>query len=79
MHPVCFSPARLRAIRDDRGHSRRTLANSCGMSAAAIKDYEIGRRTPGADALGRLAAELGCSVDDFYIRFAFEQLVPDAV
>ena len=78
MRPVCFSPQRLRAIRDDRGYSRRHLADNCGLSAAAIKDYEIGRRTPGADALGRLAAELGVSVDDFYIRFAFE-LVPDAV
>jgi len=68
MHPICFSPARLRARRDQRGLTRSELAERCGLSVAAIKDYESGRHTPGADALGRLAAQLACQVDDFFVR-----------
>lgn len=78
MRPVCFSPARMRAIRDDRGYTRGDLAARCGISSKAVARYETGDRVPDAAVLGRLAAELGCSVDSFYVRFAFEW-VPDAV
>jgi len=77
MHPLHYSPARLRAIRVETGLTRSDLALACGMSPGTIKDYEAGRHAPGAFALGRLATALGCSVDDFYTRFRFEAVSVD--
>lgn len=77
MHPLHYSPGRLRAIRVESELSRPDLARRCGMSPGTIKDYESGRHAPGAFALGRLATALGCSVDSFYVRFQFEAVTDD--
>jgi len=77
MHPLLYSPARLRAIRVETGLTRPALAQRCGLSPGTIKDYESGRHVPGANALGRLATAMGCSVGDFYTRFRFEAVSLD--
>lgn len=66
MHAVAFSPERLRTLRGQAGYTRQDLAERCGLSPGAIKDWELGRHVPLAPALGHLAAALRCSVDDFY-------------
>lgn len=58
----------------ERGFSRTHLADLCSMNPDSLRGYEAGRTIPGGGALGRLAAALECPIDDFYIRFSFEQV-----
>lgn len=60
------SPTRIRALRHGAALSRRELAGHTGLSVETIIDYERGRSTPSAAALGRLAAALDCPVDALY-------------
>jgi transcriptional regulator with XRE-family HTH domain len=55
-----FSPERLRALRDEKGLSRRALSElTPGVSMQAIQAYEDGRNVPDANRLFTLATALG--------------------
>jgi transcriptional regulator with XRE-family HTH domain len=56
---------RLRELRDAADLSLRDLSKRMGgLTAAFLSDIELGRRFPSDDALARLAAALGTTVDD---------------
>lgn len=63
---VTFNGAKLRAIRDARGLSRKQLAELADVAPVALAKYETGgNASPGIQALGRLAVALSCTVEDF--------------
>lgn len=55
---------RLRAARQVRGLSLRTLADRTGVSASLISQVETGRARPSVSTLYSLATELGISLDE---------------
>ena len=55
---------RLQLIRKARGISQAELSRLTGIHRTLIARYEGGVTWPGARKLARLAAALGCSVDD---------------
>jgi len=55
----------LRNLRERGGWSRREVAEAAGLSEGAVRDYELGKRSPGFDALCRLAVALGEKVQFF--------------
>jgi transcriptional regulator with XRE-family HTH domain len=63
-----FSPDRLRGLRDIAGLTRPELAERAGLSPLTITAYERRKSVPSAEALGRLADALRCSVDALYDR-----------
>lgn len=56
-------PQRLRALREKRRLSRRTLAELCGLSKNMISLYERGEKAPSVEALVNLADFFGVSTD----------------
>lgn len=63
-------PVRLRRLREERKpvRSMAVVSELCGLSPGAVKQYERGRRRPGADALVALADYYGVSVDYILCR-----------
>lgn len=59
-HIPRFDAARMRALRDERGLSRRALAALCpNVSEKAIQAYEDGRNRPDIDRAMEIATALG--------------------
>src|SRR5690349_20718177 len=65
-----FSPAKLKALRQERGLSRDQLAYAIRRNFYAIGAWERGRDIPNAHSIGRLCTALGCRVEDLYEDFA---------
>lgn len=57
---------RLRALREGRKVSMRTLAQMSGLSANALSMIERGKTSPSVSTLYRLADALGVPVTDFF-------------
>lgn len=57
---------RLRAIRESRGLSLRSLARLSGLSVNTISLIERGENSPTVSSLHRLAAALDSSITDFF-------------
>ena len=55
---------RLQLIRKAKGISQAELSRLTGIHRTLIARYEGGVTWPGARKLARMAAALGCSVDD---------------
>ncbi len=53
----------IAAARDRAGLTQRQLADRSGTSAAAICEYEAGRRTPRVDTLERIVAATGAHLE----------------
>jgi len=67
MITATFSGARLRAVREARGVSRRDLCALASVGPDALAKYELGgNASPGSQALVRLAVALDCNVEDFF-------------
>lgn len=64
--PGPFSPSKLRDLRDKKGLTRRALSDTTGITEGAIYGYESGQYPPGGDVLPKLAAALGCKIDDLF-------------
>lgn len=64
-------PEKLRALREQRRLSRRTLAELCGLSKNMISLYERGEKAPSVDALISLADYFEVSTDDLLGRKNF--------
>ena len=56
-------PQRLKALREKRRLSRRTLAELCGLSKNMISLYERGEKVPSVEALICLADFFNVSLD----------------
>ena len=54
----------LKVWRDYRGYTLRALAAEIGISSAAVSKIETGKSHPSVATLGKLAAALGCDMED---------------
>lgn len=55
---------KIREIRKLKGISQKALATLCNMSEPAIRNYELGNRTPSPKQLEKIAKALKIEVDD---------------
>ncbi len=55
----------VRTHRERDGYSRRELAEAAGLSEGAVRDYELGKRSPTFEAVCRLAVALGVKPNAF--------------
>jgi transcriptional regulator with XRE-family HTH domain len=55
----------LRNLRERGGYSRRELAEAAGLSEGAVRDYELGKRSPAFAAVCRLCVALGTKPNTF--------------
>lgn len=62
----CFSPARLRSLREAAGLSRVELAFACRRTEQSVYLWESGRTTPPTHVLERIAAAIEVQVADFF-------------
>ena len=54
----------LKVWREYRGFTLRSLAAKIGISSAAVSKIETGKSHPTVATLGKLAAVLGCDMED---------------
>lgn len=54
----------LKVWREHRGFTLRALAAEVGISSAAVSKIETGKSRPTVATLGKLAAALGCEMED---------------
>lgn len=54
-------PEQLRAIRKAKGLTQKKLADDCGLAAGTIQQYELGKRSPTAVNLHKIARALNVS------------------
>lgn len=54
----------LKVWREYRGFTLRALAAEIGVSSAAVSKIETGKSNPSVATLGKLAAALGCDMED---------------
>ena len=66
---------RIKELRERRGLTRIQVADRLGLSIVAVRKWERGQAYPSADKLPKLAAALGCSIDDLYDIAAYGQEV----
>jgi transcriptional regulator with XRE-family HTH domain len=60
-----------------RGFTQAQLAQACGLTDSAIRNYELGNRTPGADQLAAIAKALDVAPEaliDLQVKSAREAL-----
>jgi len=62
--PPAVLGARLRARREERGISLRTVARRVGISPSALSQIETGKMSPSVTTLRALAVELSLSLDE---------------
>ncbi|MCB9765983.1 MAG: helix-turn-helix transcriptional regulator [Alphaproteobacteria bacterium] len=58
---------RIREVRVACGFSQKRLAARCGIAAADLSKYELGRRLPTLDSLARIAEALGVPLQEFFL------------
>jgi transcriptional regulator with XRE-family HTH domain len=63
---VDFDGSRLRELRERAGLRREHVAVELNLSASAISAYEHGRAKPPTGKLGKIAALLGCEIEDLF-------------
>jgi transcriptional regulator with XRE-family HTH domain len=56
--------ARLKELREQRGHTQRSLADAAGFSYPYIAEMETGRKVPSLTTILRLAIALDCKMCD---------------
>lgn len=59
---------RLRALREERNISMRSLATKSGLSANALSMIERGKASPSVSTLYKLADALGISITTFSLH-----------
>jgi putative molybdopterin biosynthesis protein len=59
-------PQKVRALREAKGMSTRTLAREAGVSTETIYSVEHGKRLPSVTTLTKIARALGVEVKDFF-------------
>lgn len=65
---------RLRALRERRGETQRSLADLTGMTHPYISEMERGLKVPSLTTLNRLAIALECEVTDLVDAFTGRDL-----
>jgi transcriptional regulator with XRE-family HTH domain len=59
-------PQKVRALREAKGMSMRTLAREAGVSTETIYSIEHGRRQPTVTTLDKIAKALDVEVKEFF-------------
>jgi transcriptional regulator with XRE-family HTH domain len=62
--------AYIKELREKNDLSLRELAKRGGLSPAFLSDIELGRRYPSDEVLGKMAAQLGVTLEDLKKRDA---------
>lgn len=57
---------RVAELRKARGMSQTELARALNLTTQAVGAWEVGRNVPKTEMLPRLAAVLGCTIDELY-------------
>ena len=60
-------PVRIRELRQQAGMTLQELADRCGVKHTAVLAWEQGKKLPRADKLPKLAAALGCKIDELFV------------
>ena len=68
---------RITELREAKGLSKTELARAMDVDLAAEHRWETGEAMPRADKLPRLAALLGCSIDELYGRTGSESILSE--
>jgi Zn-dependent peptidase ImmA (M78 family)/DNA-binding XRE family transcriptional regulator len=68
-----FNPARLVLARERRGLFGKELAARCGVTAQTVSNWESGVTAPSAEAVRRVASDLGFP-EEFFYRGDFDRL-----
>lgn len=58
--------ARLKALREAKGQTKRYVARQTGCSYNSVCSYEYALRVPGDDAKVKLAKHFGVSVEEIF-------------
>ena len=66
----------LKRLRAANGMTQEQLAQAAGVPRICIARYETGKHDPGIRNVGKIAAALGCSLDDLIGR-EDDDAVPD--
>lgn len=69
--------SRIRALRKSAGLTQRELAESIGLTESAVRNYELGLRTPSDEQLDAMAEAMGIapeSLHDIRVESAREAL-----
>lgn len=61
-----FSPARLKALREEAGVSRTAVAFVAHRSEQSVWLWERGKVKPSVETLERVASLFGCEISDFF-------------
>ena len=59
---------RIKDIRAAKDMTQKALAEAAGISQPFLFDLENGNRNAKPETLARIAAALGCTIDDLYER-----------
>lgn len=54
----------LKQYRSNKGYTREYMAHTIGVKLRTYVSYETGERNPTLDTAVKIAATLGCTVDD---------------
>lgn len=60
----------LKRLREAKDMTQMELASAVGVVQSAVGNWESGTRKPTADKLPKLAAILGCTIDDLFKKEA---------
>lgn len=72
-----FSGKRLLDIRLKRGLTQSELSRRANLREQQINRWERGKHTPGADAVGLLAATLACEISEFFVAVGDDETGDD--
>lgn len=64
---------KIRDLRKSRNMSQKQLANLCGTSESAVRNYELGNRTPPSDILETICRVLSADYFNFVISYLGEK------
>lgn len=55
---------KIRTLREAKGWTQGMLAGKLGVTESTVCNYEKGKREPDIETLKKLAAALGCTIDE---------------
>lgn len=59
-----WNPERAKQLIDDRGRTRKWVANQCGITVETLSHHLSGRRNPSLPVLMHMARALECDVSE---------------
>ena len=69
----------LKALRTTKGLSQTTMAQTVGLTRSLYTQYELGKRTPDAEALYHIALCFGIDMRQIYRISGYDQAATDLI